>query len=84
MGAKLELSCEIVETCTGISRMELMATVCDLLDLRRPNVGLKTNECRRFLEEVQEQECLGLPARQATHLRDRRTTVPVRRSARTC
>jgi hypothetical protein len=75
--AQMELICEVVETCAGLSRTELAATVCDLLEWRRPNGGLKTHECRLFLEQLETQGRLELPARQATRPRGRRTTVPV-------
>jgi hypothetical protein len=68
---------EVVETCSGLSRTELAKTVCDLLDWRRPNGGLKAHECRLFLEELGERGLLVLPARQTTRPRGRRTTVPV-------
>ncbi len=68
---------EVVETCSGLSRTELARTVCDLLDWRRPNGGLKAHECRRWLEELDEAGLLRLPQRQATRPVGRRTTVPV-------
>lgn len=72
-----ELVREVVQTCSGLSRTELAKTVCDLLDWRRPNGGLKAHECRLFLEELGERGLLALPARQTTRPRGRRTTVPV-------
>ncbi|WP_218188145.1 hypothetical protein [Desulfosarcina cetonica] len=32
---------EVVDTCGGVSRNELAKTVCELLDWKRPNGGLK-------------------------------------------
>jgi len=75
--AQLELISEVVESCSGLSRTELAATVCDLLAWQRPNGKLKTHECRGFLEELEAQGQLVLPARQPTRPRGRRTTVPV-------
>jgi len=38
---ELSLIQEVVETCAGISRTELSHTVCELLEWRRANGGLK-------------------------------------------
>ena len=46
---ELSLIREIVEDCSGLSRMELARTVCELLRWRRPNGSLKARECREFL-----------------------------------
>jgi hypothetical protein len=73
----LALLREVVETCSGLSRTELARTVCDLLDWRRPNGGLKAHECRLFLEGLDEAGVLRLPQRQARRPYGRRTTVPV-------
>jgi hypothetical protein len=40
---------EVVETCAGISRLELAHTVCELLEWKRPGGGLKARECRDLL-----------------------------------
>ena len=40
---------ELVESCGGLSRMELARTVCELLDWKRPTGKLKARECREFL-----------------------------------
>ncbi len=53
---------EVVETCGGISRTELAHTVCELLDWKRANGGLKARECRDLLERLESQEVLTLPA----------------------
>jgi hypothetical protein len=52
---------EVVETCTGISRLELAHTVCELLEWKRPGGGLKARECRDFLERLESQGVLTLP-----------------------
>jgi len=44
---------EVVEGCSGISRTELSYTVCELLEWRRPNGGLKGRECLNFLERLE-------------------------------
>lgn len=52
---------EVVETCGGISRLELAQTVCELLEWKRPGGGLKARECRDLLERLEIQGCLALP-----------------------
>jgi hypothetical protein len=52
---------EVVETCTGISRLELAHTVCELLEWKRPGGGLKARECRDLLERLERQGVLTLP-----------------------
>ena len=43
---------EVVEDCSGLSRMELARTVCELIHWRRPNGSLKARECREFFGVV--------------------------------
>ena len=52
---------EVVETCAGISRLELAHTVCELLEWKRPGGGLKARECRDLLECLESQGVLTLP-----------------------
>ena len=52
---------EVVETCAGISRLELAHTVCELLKWKRPGGGLKARECRDLLERLESQGVLRLP-----------------------
>jgi hypothetical protein len=52
---------EVVETCAGISRLELAHTVCELLEWKRPGGGLKARECRDLLERLESQRVLMLP-----------------------
>ena len=52
---------EIVRDCSGLSRMELARTVCELLPWRRPNGRLKARECREFLERLDAGGALVLP-----------------------
>ena len=63
--ADLELIEETIRDCSGLSRTELAYTVCELLDWRRPNGGLKGHECRGFLEELEEKGVLQLPGLKA-------------------
>ena len=43
---------EVVESCPGVSRTELSNTVCELLEWRRPNGGLKGRECLTFFGAI--------------------------------
>ena len=52
---------EMVRDCSGLSRMELARTVCELLRWRRANGGLKARECREFLERLDAEGALVLP-----------------------
>jgi hypothetical protein len=58
---ELSLIKEVVETCAGISRTELSHTVCELLEWRRANGGLKARECLDLLERLEGQGFLKLP-----------------------
>jgi hypothetical protein len=48
-----------------LSRHELAATVCELLDWRRPTGRLKTREGRDLLQQLTEREAVCLPAKRA-------------------
>ena len=50
---------EIVGTCGGLSRMELAATVGELLGWKRRRGSLKARECREFLEKLEKLESQG-------------------------
>lgn len=54
---------EIVETCSGLSRLELANTVCELLEWKRPSGRLKARECRDLLERLERQGILTLPGK---------------------
>ncbi len=58
---ELSLIQEVVETCSGLSRLELAHTVCELLEWKRPGGGLKARECRDLLERLESQRVLTLP-----------------------
>ena len=68
---------EIVGTCGGLSRMELAATVCELLGWKRRTGSLKARECREFLEKLQSQGGLVLPAKRPGRPAGKATEVPV-------
>jgi hypothetical protein len=66
---------EVVASCGGLSRNELANTVCELLDWRRSNGGLKAIECRELLETLEGRGLVELPAQRATKPRGARTRV---------
>lgn len=75
--AELQLICELVKRCAGLSRMELAHTVCELLQWQRPGGGLKARECREFLERLERQAVLQLPTKRPTKPVGSRTRVPL-------
>jgi hypothetical protein len=74
---ELALIQEVVGSCGGLSRMELAHTVCELLGWTRSNGGLKARECREFLERLEAEGVLRLPAKRAGKPVGTRTRVPV-------
>ena len=50
----LRLISDLAEEFGRLSRQELANTVCELLEWRRPNGGLKTWESKAFLAELQD------------------------------
>jgi hypothetical protein len=74
---ELELIRSITREFARLTVTELAATVCELLEWRRPNGGLKSRECYLFLLELQRRGWLPwLPATQPRHRRTRRETPP--------
>ena len=73
---ELELIVDVTSSCTGVSRTELAATVCELLDWRRANGRLKSRECWALLEQLEAAGVLTLPARRPTKPKGARTRVP--------
>jgi hypothetical protein len=67
---------EIVRDCSGLSRMELARTVCELLRWRRPNGRLKARECREFLERLDADGALVLPDKRQGRASGSVTRVP--------
>ncbi len=59
--AEMELIRETIRDFGNLSRTELANTLCEFLDWRRPNGGLKAHECRLFLEKLEEWDVLRLP-----------------------
>lgn len=54
---------EIISSCRALSRTELASTICELFSWERPSGRLKTVECRQFLERLEAEGLLQLPAR---------------------
>ena len=68
---------EVVESCRQLTRQELANTICELLEWRRPNGGLKTSEARQLLELLEQSGHLQLPAPTARgRPRGSKTSVP--------
>lgn len=75
--SELDLIREVVARCSGLSRMELAHTVCELLGWQRVSGGLKARECREFLERLESQGVLQLPAKRPGKPVGTHTRVPV-------
>jgi hypothetical protein len=74
--AQLEMVREIVERYRALSRMELAATVCELLGWHRANGRVKARECREWLETLDREGQLVLPAKRKGRPPGARTAVP--------
>ncbi len=72
----LALIREVVESCRGVSRMELANTVCELLGWKRPGGSLKGRECREFLERLESTGVLALPEKRQTRPIGSPTRIP--------
>ena len=73
--ADLTLIREVVDSC-GVSRQELAASVCELLEWKRPNGKLKVIECKELLARLEEEGLLVLPALRRTKPKGARTRIP--------
>jgi len=67
---------EVVSLYGGLSRMELAATVCELLGWVRANGRPKARECREWLERLEAAGWLVLPAKRTGRPVGSRTSVP--------
>lgn len=74
--SELELIREVVSSCSRLSRQELAATACELLDWRRPRGGLKILECKELLAKLAAEGILDLPPLRPGRPRGSRTSVP--------
>jgi hypothetical protein len=71
--SELDLIRRITREFANLTVTELAATLCELLEWRRPNGGLKSRECYLFLLELQRRGWLPwLPAVQPRHRRELR------------
>src|SRR5438132_8329258 len=59
---ELELMRQTAAEFSGLGVTEISRTVCELLEWKRPNGGLKNHECRQLLERLQAEGVLMLPA----------------------
>jgi len=59
---ELELMRQIAAGFSALGMTEIARTVCELLDWKRPNGGLKNHECRQLLERLAAEGLLRLPA----------------------
>jgi hypothetical protein len=59
---EVELMRVITHDYAGLGVTEIARTVCELLEWKRPNGGLKNHECRQLLERLEAEGALRLPA----------------------
>lgn len=71
-----ELITDTVRRFGKLSRTELAATVCELLDWRRESGGLKIRECLDLLGALEARGLLSLPARRVGRPKGGKTSVP--------
>jgi hypothetical protein len=74
---EVRLVAEVVESCSGLSRLELARTVCELVGWRRPSGGLKARECLDLLEALEARALVRLPDKRPGKPVGTRTRVPV-------
>ena len=70
---------KIASEFAGLGVTEISRTICELLDWKRPNGGLKNLECRQLLERLQEQGFLHLPELRRTKPRGPQPVRPTER-----
>src|SRR5713226_6980552 len=61
-GRELEWMQEMARDYAALGVTEIARTVCELLEWKRANGGLKNHECRQLLERMQAEGVLALPA----------------------
>lgn len=79
--SQLTLIRTLVARHRGLSRTELAATACELLGWVRPNGKPKTVECRAFLDALEAQQGLDLPARREKRAKRVAVEIPALESA---
>jgi hypothetical protein len=67
---------EVVALYRGLSRMELAATVCELLGWQRASNRVKARECREWLEKLDSEGRLVLPVKRQGRPVGSKTSVP--------
>src|SRR5260370_37090201 len=78
---ELDLIKQITRDFSKLSLTELAYTVCELLEWRRPNGGLKSRECYFFLQALHERGWLPWLSLQPKKLRPRATVFDERSDA---
>ena len=58
----VELLRQVTHDYAGLGVTEIARTICELLEWKRPNGGLKNHECRQLLERLQAEGVVTLPA----------------------
>jgi hypothetical protein len=58
----VELMRQVTHDYAGLGVTEIARTICELLEWKRPNGGLKNHECRQLLERLQAEGVVTLPA----------------------
>src|SRR5438093_10171967 len=58
---EVELMRVVARDYAGLGVTEIARTICELLEWRRPNGGLKNHECRQLLERLAEEGMLTIP-----------------------
>src|SRR5260370_42336624 len=59
---EVELMRQMTHDYAGLGVTEIARTICELLEWKRPNGGLKNHECRQLLERLQAEGVVTLPA----------------------
>jgi len=81
---EIQLIQQLTKDFAALSLTELARTVCELLQWKRPNGGLKDHECRLLLERLAERGLVRLPAvRRCGPKGPRRVSVSDRREPET-
>ena len=78
--AELQLMREMTDRFAALGLTEISRTVCELLEWKRPNGGLKNLECRQLLERLCAQGRLSLPEVRRTKPRGPQLVHPTSRS----
>src|SRR5438445_9637692 len=80
--AELELVRGVVADFASLGVTEISRTVCELLEWKRPNGGLKNLVCRLLLEKKNDEGVLSLPKLRRTKLRGPQAVRQAPRSER--